>query len=192
MNIVGGNILPNGEGLGSEVRQLRRKLTIFNQLIHQFLYTTFRTRQHQTQRKTPQLTTVYAPTSSTMATSSQTQLRSLYRRFLRELPARSPSLLANPSPIQHTIRSDFATASPSTATASLDHQIRSKSTAARLQEGEQLLQYVKNQRVYVTLLERYNPGMNMAEEDRTRMTARRVGMEMPIEMMKGNKPKGDQ
>lgn len=34
------------------------------------------------------------------------------------------------------------------------------------------------------MLERYNPGMNVAEEDRTRMTARRVGMEMPVEVLK--------
>ena len=33
--------------------------------------------------------------------------------------------------------------------------------------------------MYVTLLERYNPGMNMDEEDRVKLSARRVGMEMP-------------
>lgn len=32
------------------------------------------------------------------------------------------------------------------------------------------------------MLERYNPGMNMVEEDRVKMTARRVGMEMPVEV----------
>jgi ATP synthase assembly factor FMC1 len=33
----------------------------------------------------------------------------------------------------------------------------------------------------MTLLERYNPGMTMEDEERTRLTARRVGMEMPVE-----------
>jgi ATP synthase assembly factor FMC1 len=33
--------------------------------------------------------------------------------------------------------------------------------------------------MYATLLERYNPGMNMEEEERVRLTARRVGMELP-------------
>jgi len=28
---------------------------------------------------------------------------------------------------------------------------------------------------------RYNPGMNMTEEEKQRLTARRVGMEMPVE-----------
>lgn len=46
---------------------------------------------------------------------------------------------------------------------------------------EQFIQYVKSQRMYVTLLERYNPGMNMDEEERTQLTAKRVGMEMPEE-----------
>jgi hypothetical protein len=30
-------------------------------------------------------------------------------------------------------------------------------------------------------VERYNPGMNLDEEERVRLTARRVGMEMPVE-----------
>lgn len=35
--------------------------------------------------------------------------------------------------------------------------------------------------MYATLLERYNPGMNMDEEERVRLTARRVGMDLPEE-----------
>lgn len=35
--------------------------------------------------------------------------------------------------------------------------------------------------MYVSLLERYNPGMNMDEEERVRLTARRVGMDLPQE-----------
>jgi ATP synthase assembly factor FMC1, mitochondrial len=41
--------------------------------------------------------------------------------------------------------------------------------------------------MYITLLERYNPGMTMDEEDRVRLTARRVGMEMPLEFDIGGK-----
>lgn len=37
------------------------------------------------------------------------------------------------------------------------------------------------QRTFATLLERYNPGMGMSEEERVRLTARRVGMELPVE-----------
>lgn len=39
--------------------------------------------------------------------------------------------------------------------------------------------------MYATLLERYNPGMNMDEEERVRLTARRVGMELPEEFLSG-------
>lgn len=35
--------------------------------------------------------------------------------------------------------------------------------------------------MYATLVERYNPGMNMNEEERIRLTARRVGMDLPEE-----------
>jgi hypothetical protein len=31
------------------------------------------------------------------------------------------------------------------------------------------------------LLERYNPGMGMTEEERVRLSARRVGINLPIE-----------
>jgi ATP synthase assembly factor FMC1 len=39
--------------------------------------------------------------------------------------------------------------------------------------------------MYATLLERYNPGMNMDEEERVRLTARRVGMDLPEEFLVG-------
>lgn len=112
-------------------------------------------------------------------------LRSLYRRFLRELPVRKPSLLANPSPMQKHIRTDIS-AQTSPDSSSLSHQIQSKSPESRVQEAEQYLQFIQQQRLYATLVERYNPGMNMEEEERVRLTARRVGMELPIEKMKGN------
>lgn len=35
--------------------------------------------------------------------------------------------------------------------------------------------------MYGALLERYNPGMDMSEEERVRLSARRVGMDMPEE-----------
>ena len=101
-------------------------------------------------------------------TSHALQARSIYRQLLRELPARSPSILANPSPVQKHIRGEFASDQPS-----------------RLQEGQQYVHYLRAQRVYTTLLERYNPGMNMNEEDRVRLTARRVGMDLPPELQGG-------
>lgn len=111
------------------------------------------------------------------------QARSLYRRILRELPARSPSILANPSQVQQHIRADFESAQ---STASLQIQAQ-KTQTRRLEEAEQYIHYLKAQRMYTTLLERYNPGMNMDEEERVKMTARRVGMELPPEMEQGSK-----
>jgi len=110
-----------------------------------------------------------------MATTAAPQIRSLYRRLLRELPARQPSLLSNPSPIQGTIRANFTSSSTSSTT----------STPPDPAVTEQILQYLKAQRTYMTLVERYNPGMNMTEEDRVRMTARRVGMDLPEELSPG-------
>lgn len=127
--------------------------------------------------------------TTTMAAPAP-QLRSLYRRFLREMPTRTPSLLANPSPLQKHIRTDIATTS-SPESPSLTHQLKTKSAEARTQEAEQFLQFVQQQRLYSTLVERYNPGADMTEEERVRLTARRVGMELPIEAMMGNEGKDE-
>lgn len=48
-----------------------------------------------------------------------------------------------------------------------------------------MVQYVKAQRMYTTLIERYNPGMNMTTEDRVKLTARRVGMDIPESWVPG-------
>ncbi|KAF4637964.1 hypothetical protein G7Y89_g127 [Cudoniella acicularis] len=110
--------------------------------------------------------------------ASPTKLRSIYRSFLRELPSR-PLSEKSRSPLQTRIRNTIASES-----------------ATPIEQAEQFLQYVKAQRMYATLLERYNPGMNMEEEERVRLTARRVGMELPEEFVNngpgeesGNGPK---
>lgn len=84
--------------------------------------------------------------------------------------------------MQKHIRADFSTAD--SPPKSLQHQ-SAKQTERRLQEAEQYVKYLAGQRMYTTLVERYNPGMDMTEEDRVRLTARRVGMELPLDM-RGN------
>ena len=97
-------------------------------------------------------------------------VRSLYRRILRELPPQPKAITS--TPLRNSIRAHFAAPSPNSSGEYL---------LARSQETEQAVQYLRAQRVYMTLLERYNPGMTMEDEERTRLTARRVGMEMPVE-----------
>jgi ATP synthase assembly factor FMC1 len=84
--------------------------------------------------------------TTTMA-SNPAKLRAIYRSFLRELPSRG---LHSRSPLQERIRSSLATSE----------------SATTVEHAEQYLQYVKAQRMYATLLERYNPGMGMDEEER--------------------------
>ncbi|KAH9883218.1 hypothetical protein F4778DRAFT_768873 [Xylariomycetidae sp. FL2044] len=104
--------------------------------------------------------------------SQPAQLRSLYRSLLRELPPRSPSASASRTPLQQRLRLSFA-----------NHATNAQAAA----QADQLVQYLRAQRQYTTLLERYNPGMNMDEEERVRLTARRVGMDLPIEYAQGDK-----
>lgn len=96
---------------------------------------------------------------------SPAQIRSLYRALLRELPRRP---LVAPSHVQRRIRDTIAAQPTDDAQSQLDL-------------GDQLLQYIKAQRKYTALLERYNPGLTAKQGNRTRATARRVGMILPKE-----------
>ncbi|EXJ94966.1 hypothetical protein A1O1_00084 [Capronia coronata CBS 617.96] len=99
--------------------------------------------------------------------------KALYRRLLRELPPLpSPRHKAPRTPIHTSIRAHFSQPLPNTS----EEYIR-----ARHQEIEQFVAYLRAQRMYGTLLQRYNPGMGMDEEERVRLTARRVGMDLPVE-----------
>lgn len=44
---------------------------------------------------------------------------------------------------------------------------------------QNVITYLKNQRVYNELLERYNPGLTMSQEDNVRKTANMVGLAVP-------------
>ncbi|PSN73509.1 hypothetical protein BS50DRAFT_569034 [Corynespora cassiicola Philippines] len=117
---------------------------------------------------------------------AQPQLRSLYRRLLRELPTRpSPSArtnakLASPSPLQKRLRETLSGAQKSAN----GQKQQQHYTDSQIAQAEQFVQYVQAQRMYATLIERYNPGMGMSEEERVRLTARRVGMDLPVEFGK--------
>ena len=76
------------------------------------------------------------------------QVRSLYRRILRELPLRQlpQTVLSNPSPLQKHIRENLSLDPPVT---------EDKPIGLHLDEMEQFVQYAKAQRLYTTLLERY-------------------------------------
>ncbi|KAJ1711728.1 Ras guanyl-nucleotide exchange factor RasGEF [Aspergillus flavus] len=101
--------------------------------------------------------------------SLQAQARSTYRALLRELPRRS---LSNPTPLHNRIRELYRDQTKSTDEETLN---------AHIQEADQLAQYARAQRQYLKLVERYNPGMTMDEQEKIRLTARRVGMDLPIE-----------
>jgi hypothetical protein len=87
--------------------------------------------------------------------------RSLYRQLLRELPP----LTAKRTSLHARLRQRFG----------------GTDNAMPKEHAEQLLKYLQCQRVYVTLLERYNPGLagDVDVAEHTRLTARRVGLDMP-------------
>lgn len=52
--------------------------------------------------------------------------------------------------------------------------------ALQIQHAEDMLLFLENQRGYKELLARYNPGVDMADQERVRLSARRVGLELPM------------
>ncbi|PLB46714.1 hypothetical protein P170DRAFT_511401 [Aspergillus steynii IBT 23096] len=99
---------------------------------------------------------------------------STYRALLRELPRRK---LSSPTPLHQRIRALYRTpVTPGTETQTHDEALHH-----RLQEAEQMALYARAQRSYAVLVERYNPGMTMDEKERIRLTARRVGWDLPVE-----------
>lgn len=107
-----------------------------------------------------------------MEATARAQTRALYRRLLREMP---PNITTGKhtqasNPLRASVRSQF-----------LQPDSSPEYALARRQEAEQAIQYLKAQRVYGVLLARYNPGADMEEDERVRLTARRVGMDMPEE-----------
>ncbi|KKA29204.1 hypothetical protein TD95_000950 [Thielaviopsis punctulata] len=107
--------------------------------------------------------------------ASPASLRSLYRSLLRELPPR-PLLATPPTPVHRMIRARIS--APEAAAGAGASTPPAQVSAA---EAQQLVAYLRAQREYVTLIERYNPGMNMSTEERVRLTARKVGMDLPKE-----------
>ncbi|GAM38146.1 hypothetical protein TCE0_033f08653 [Talaromyces pinophilus] len=105
-----------------------------------------------------------------MATDLPLRARQLYRALLRELPRRHISLSSS-TPPSNTLKQRFRT----------QFEQSSSPTLTSIQQAEQFVQYAKAQRMYATLVARYNPGMDMDQEERVRLTARRVGMDLPVE-----------
>ncbi|KAJ5498008.1 hypothetical protein N7453_007059 [Penicillium expansum] len=116
--------------------------------------------------------------------SATNQARTTYRALLRELPRRS---FTTPSPLHQQLRAVFRS-TPATSAFQSESQSNTlpfsipktdEQRTLRVQEADQFAQYARAQRVYAELLERYNPGMSMDEEEKIRLTARRVGFDLP-------------
>ncbi|KAH6618199.1 hypothetical protein B0J18DRAFT_493114 [Chaetomium sp. MPI-SDFR-AT-0129] len=112
--------------------------------------------------------------------------RHLYRALLRELPPR-PFLTTPRAPLHQRLRETFQSP-PSHESQETQSQEKMNSLLA---QSKEYLAYLRAQRTYVTLLERYNPGMGMDEEERVRLTARRVGMDLPVEYGVGESEGGE-
>lgn len=107
----------------------------------------------------------------------------MYRAFLRELHPRQ-LLTTQRSPLHAQLRSEFERSSENAA--------KNASSSSSFFHGEQYLTYLQAQRTYSTLLERYNPNLSgeLDEKERIRLSARRVGINLPVEYETGEAGSG--
>lgn len=123
--------------------------------------------------------------------ASQSTVRSIYRSLLRELPPITSTTSTLPRrKIRFTPAHAFLrqTLTPSSTQS---RSIKLRTTGISSEKGDtmaigkaaQIRDYLKAQRTYAELLERYNPNLRMQEEEeRVRLSARRVGFELPKEV----------
>ncbi|PYH96337.1 hypothetical protein BO71DRAFT_428079 [Aspergillus ellipticus CBS 707.79] len=104
-----------------------------------------------------------------------------YRSLLRELPRRT---LSTPTPLQQRIRELYqrpTTGTTGKAGSAGAAEEEDGVAQRRSAEAAQFAKYAAAQRTYAELVERYNPGMTLEEAERIRLTARRVGWDLPVE-----------
>ncbi|RAK93970.1 hypothetical protein BO79DRAFT_186844 [Aspergillus costaricaensis CBS 115574] len=111
-----------------------------------------------------------------MSTAAKTT--TTYRALLRELPRRT---LSTPTPLQHRLRDMYISNNNNSQQGVVDADAQESLRQHRLDQANQFAIYAKAQRVYAELVERYNPGTTLDEEERIRLTARRVGWDLPVE-----------
>ncbi|PKY04361.1 hypothetical protein P168DRAFT_304660 [Aspergillus campestris IBT 28561] len=104
----------------------------------------------------------------------KTQALRTYRAILRELPRRTP-----PSPLQTRLRTLYQQQPSQTPQAKTEGGEGEGQLQMKLQQAEQWAMYARAQRKYAALVERYNPGATLTEEEKIRLTARRVGWDLP-------------
>ncbi|KAK9472640.1 uncharacterized protein V1510DRAFT_416486 [Dipodascopsis tothii] len=82
-----------------------------------------------------------------------------------------------PAPPKKSTETDLAVVR-SSLTAFLRDEFRRPDTE-RARDAAEVLAYLKSQRTYKYLLDKYNPTATLEDHERVRLTARRVGLDLP-------------
>jgi len=77
------------------------------------------------------------------------------------------------------VKSKFEAKVPKPDTRMLQFLNKKVLSATEKNHLQDLTLYLKSQRVYEELLERYNPGISMKQKDKVEKTAHRVGLDVP-------------
>ena len=115
------------------------------------------------------MATTTTTAAAAVAATTTTATRTLYRTLLRELPPISQKRTHLHARLRNSISSSSSSSGEGGDKGMKDRQLL-----------RQLATYLRAQRTYATLLERYNPSLGpRGDDDRIRMSARRVGLDLP-------------
>ncbi|KAK9448074.1 uncharacterized protein V1518DRAFT_419590 [Limtongia smithiae] len=90
-------------------------------------------------------------------------------------PSAAPVAVDSVSPVNATLRTALREQFRAAA-----KRTRDKAHAEQqLRDAAEILGYLRSQRTYKMLLDRYNPTATLEDHERIRLTARRVGLELP-------------
>ncbi|QPG74550.1 hypothetical protein FOA43_001881 [Brettanomyces nanus] len=78
-----------------------------------------------------------------------------------------------------SVKARFGAQAPKSDTALLQFLNQNDLAPGYKRHLDDITLFLKSQRVYMELLERYNPGISMAQKDKVEKTAHRVGLQVP-------------
>ncbi|RLV94580.1 hypothetical protein JA1_001674 [Spathaspora sp. JA1] len=90
---------------------------------------------------------------------------------VRDIDSKLKDLKENASQVEHTDLHDSHILK--------EYTVEKQMSVHEKQNLHNMVTFLNSQRVYIELLERYNPGLTMSQEDNVRKTANMVGLSVP-------------
>lgn len=130
---------------------------------------------------------MYSALEQSVAASHQTHLKEIlkkqdalvqYKR-MQYVNAGKQLTKEEDAKLVEDVKRKFLSQMPKIDVELLSHLDKEEHHPIETEHVENIATFLDSQRIYIELLERYNPGISMKQTDKVKKTARRVGLEVP-------------